>query len=33
MQDVIFNGAGERKPVGASVELKFDSSLGRIGAR
>jgi chromosome segregation protein len=32
MQDVIFNGAGERKPVGrASVELVFDNSLGRIG--
>jgi chromosome segregation protein len=29
MQDVIFNGAGERKPVGrASVELHFDNSLG-----
>jgi len=34
MQDVIFNGAGERKPVGrASVELKFDNSLGRIGGQ
>ncbi len=32
MQDVIFNGAGDRKPVGrASVELVFDNSLGRIG--
>ena len=32
MQDVIFNGAGERKPVGrASVELFFDNSQGRIG--
>ncbi len=32
MQDVIFNGAGERKPVGrASVELNFDNDLGRIG--
>jgi chromosome segregation protein len=31
MQDVIFNGAGERKPVGrASVELVFDNSLQRI---
>ena len=29
MQDVIFNGAGERKPVGrASVELHFDNSAG-----
>ncbi len=29
MQDVIFNGAGERKPVGrASVELIFDNSAG-----
>ena len=34
MQDVIFNGAGERKPVGrASVELRFDNSLGRIGGQ
>ena len=34
MQDVIFNGAGERKPVGrASVELAFDNSLGRIGGQ
>jgi chromosome segregation protein len=34
MQDVIFNGAGERKPVGrASVELIFDNSLGRIGGQ
>jgi len=32
MQDVIFNGSTERKPVGrASVELVFDNSLGRIG--
>jgi len=32
MQDVIFNGAGDRKPVGrASVELFFDNSAGRIG--
>ncbi|HEY2862688.1 MAG TPA: chromosome segregation protein SMC [Casimicrobiaceae bacterium] len=32
MQDVIFNGAGERQPVGrASVELFFDNSQGRIG--
>ena len=34
MQDVIFNGAGERKPVGrASVELPFDNSAGRIGGQ
>jgi chromosome segregation protein len=34
MQDVIFNGAGERKPVGrASVELTFDNSAGRIGGQ
>ncbi len=34
MQDVIFNGAGERKPVGrASVELHFDNSLGRIAGQ
>ena len=32
MEDVIFNGAGDRKPVGrASVELAFDNSQGRIG--
>jgi chromosome segregation protein len=32
MLDVIFNGAGDRKPVGrASVELVFDNSMGRIG--
>ncbi|HTS55626.1 MAG TPA: chromosome segregation protein SMC [Burkholderiales bacterium] len=30
MQDVIFNGSGERKPVNrASVELVFDNSLGK----
>ncbi|MEX0958479.1 MAG: chromosome segregation protein SMC [Burkholderiales bacterium] len=30
MQDVIFNGSGERKPVSrASVELIFDNSLGK----
>ncbi len=30
MQDVIFNGSGDRKPVGrASVELIFDNSLGK----
>ena len=34
MQDVIFNGAGDRKPVGrASVELVFDNSEGRIGGQ
>src|SRR5436305_9563847 len=34
MQDVIFNGAGDRKPVGrASVELHFDNSQGRIGGQ
>jgi chromosome segregation protein len=34
MQDVIFNGAGERQPVGrASVELSFDNSAGRIGGQ
>jgi chromosome segregation protein len=34
MQDVIFNGAGERKPVGrAAVELHFDNSQGRIGGQ
>ena len=32
MQDVIFNGSGDRKPAGrASVELAFDNSEGRIG--
>ena len=34
MQDVIFSGAGERKPVGrASVELAFDNGDGRIGGQ
>ena len=34
MQDVIFNGAGDRKQVGrASVELHFDNSAGRIGGQ
>ena len=34
MQDVIFNGAGDRKPVGrATVELSFDNSQGRIGGQ
>ncbi|HVE90647.1 MAG TPA: chromosome segregation protein SMC, partial [Burkholderiaceae bacterium] len=32
MQDVIFNGSGDRKPAGrASVELAFDNDEGRIG--
>jgi len=32
MQDVIFNGSGERKPTSrASVEMVFDNSLGRVG--
>lgn len=32
MEDVIFNGSTDRKPVGAaSVELHFDNSDGRIG--
>ena len=32
MDDVIFNGSTQRKPVSrASVELVFDNSLGRIG--
>ncbi len=32
MQDVIFNGAANRKPAGrASVELVFDNNEGRIG--
>lgn len=31
MQDVIFNGSGDRKPAGrASVELVFDNSLGKL---
>ncbi|MGE0355339.1 MAG: chromosome segregation protein SMC [Burkholderiales bacterium] len=31
MQDVIFNGSADRKPVGrASVELVFDNTLGRV---
>ncbi len=34
MQDVIFNGAGERKPLArASVELMFDNSLGRAAGQ
>ncbi len=32
MQDVIFNGSGERKPASrASVEMVFDNTLGRVG--
>ena len=32
MQDVIFNGSGDRKPANrASVELVFDNSLGKAG--
>ncbi|HUK04706.1 MAG TPA: chromosome segregation protein SMC [Burkholderiales bacterium] len=34
MQDVIFNGAGSRKPLArASVELIFDNSLGRASGQ
>ena len=34
MQDVIFNGSGQRKPVGrASVELHFDNSQGRASGQ
>jgi chromosome segregation protein len=34
MQDVIFNGSGNRKPVArASVELVFDNSLGRASGQ
>ncbi|MEX2239787.1 MAG: chromosome segregation protein SMC [Burkholderiales bacterium] len=34
MQDVIFNGSGERKALArASVELMFDNSLGRAGGQ
>jgi len=34
MQDVIFNGSADRKPVGrASVELVFDNSLGKAGGQ
>jgi chromosome segregation protein len=34
MQDVIFNGSANRKPVGrASVELVFDNSLGKAGGQ
>ncbi len=34
MQDVIFNGSANRKPVSrASVELVFDNSLGKVGGQ
>ena len=34
MQDVIFNGSGQRKPVGrASVELHFDNAQGRASGQ
>jgi chromosome segregation protein len=34
MQDVIFNGSGNRKPLArASVELLFDNSLGRVAGQ
>src|SRR5437763_11961300 len=34
MQDVIFNGSTQRKPVArASVELIFDNSLGKAGGQ
>ncbi|MBI4755262.1 MAG: chromosome segregation protein SMC [Betaproteobacteria bacterium] len=34
MQDVIFNGSTQRKPVGrASVELVFDNDQGRVGGQ
>ncbi len=34
MQDVIFNGSGNRKPAGrASVELVFDNASGRAGGQ
>ena len=34
MQDVIFNGSSQRKPVSrASVELIFDNSLGKAGGQ
>jgi len=34
MQDVLFNGSGQRQPVNrASVELLFDNSLGRAGGQ
>src|SRR5437899_1158897 len=34
MQDVLFNGSGQRKPVNrASVELTFDNSLGKAAGQ
>jgi chromosome segregation protein len=34
MQDVIFNGSGNRKPVSrASVELVFDNTMGKVGGQ
>ncbi|MGZ9067257.1 MAG: AAA family ATPase, partial [Burkholderiales bacterium] len=34
MQDVLFNGSGQRKPVNrASVELIFDNSLGKAAGQ
>ena len=34
MQDVIFNGSGQRKPASrASVELVFDNTLARAGGQ
>ena len=34
MQDVIFNGSSQRKPVArASVELTFDNSLGKAAGQ
>ncbi|MHB8668011.1 MAG: AAA family ATPase, partial [Burkholderiales bacterium] len=34
MQDVIFNGSAQRKPVArASVELTFDNSLGKAAGQ
>ena len=34
MQDVLFNGSGNRKPVNrASVELLFDNSLGKAAGQ
>jgi len=34
MQDVIFNGSGQRKPVGrASVEMFFDNVTGRAAGQ
>src|SRR5262245_62806468 len=34
MQDILFNGSGQRQPVNrSSVELIFDNSLGRAGGQ